>query len=530
MRRYLVALACAMLLAGGLSSVAASAVEDGRWTPSSIELLPDDRSQWWPDATELTGSREAAMGYLDSQQAADGSWSEDYGVTALTTFAMLNGGRDTDHPVVAKALAYVLSQVKEDGSFSEGTYVHYYTSLAVMALSAEGGEDNEPLVRGGADMLVREQCDGDEEGFEEWWRGGIGYGGDGRPDLSNTQFAMMALVAAQEAYPTSVKVPTETWQQLLLFLHRSQNLPEVNDLDWDDDVTQASYGDGGFIYHPGRSNAGELNSYGSMTSTGLWCLLAAGETVASPSASAALAWLADGYSGTENPVMGEAGYFYFAYATARALRTAGAPALTSHDGTQLYWACQLADGLLAKQHVTGYWMNTRSDQWWEGDPIVATAFALLTLEAMMPAEDAGFRVRAPEGGTIRIEDPLGRRDAEIPGWSRNDDGTITVDDVSSGPFSVEVKGVDSVEVASEVGGTVKVWKEVGLARGGGKMTVDVAPLLGPAQLVVANVAALPSVPVSSSTPGPGVAMALVAVVVLAAVAAVAVRRGYRKES
>ncbi|NIP34074.1 MAG: hypothetical protein GWN18_03930 [Thermoplasmata archaeon] len=60
------------------------------------------------------------------------------------------------------------------------------------------------------------------------------------------------------------------------------------------------------------------------------------------------------------------------------------------------------------------------------------------------------------------------------------------------------------------------------------MTLDVAPLLGPAQLVVANVGGLPSAPASSSTPGAGVAMALVAVVVLAAVTAVAVRRSQRR--
>ena len=80
-------------------------MEEGRWSPSSIELLPDDRSQWWPDAAELTGAREAAFGYLDTHQATDGRWSEDYGVTALVAFAMLNGGRDTEHPVVAKAMA-----------------------------------------------------------------------------------------------------------------------------------------------------------------------------------------------------------------------------------------------------------------------------------------------------------------------------------------------------------------------------------------------------------------------------------------
>jgi hypothetical protein len=265
-----------------------------------------------------------------------------------------------------------------------------------------------------------------------------------------------------------------------------------------------------------------------MTASGLWCMLAGGETTEDTASSAALSWLAANFQGDENPVLGETGYYYYVYAAARALRTAGAPAITSPDGTMLYWAKELADGLLDKQDVTGYWMNTGSDRWWEGDPIVATSFALLTIEAMMPARDAGFKVRAPDGGTIKVSDPQGRRDAEIPGWSRDADGTVTIGDASSGPFDVRVKGTDTVEVATDVDGTVKVWKEVGLAREGGMMTVDVAPLMGPAQLVVANIAELPTSSSSSSAPGPGVVMALVAVVVLAGVSAVAVRRSHRK--
>jgi hypothetical protein len=80
-----------------------------------------------------------------------------------------------------------------------------------------------------------------------------------------------------------------------------------------------------------------------------------------------------------------------------------------------------------------------------------------------------------------------------------------------------------------VDGRVRVVREVGLARGGGTMTVDVAPLLGPASLVIANVAALPAGAAASATPGAGVMMAVVAVVVLAMVAAVAVRRGSGRE-
>ncbi|UCC92792.1 MAG: terpene cyclase/mutase family protein [Thermoplasmata archaeon] len=525
MRRYLVALACAMLLAGGLSSATASVVEDGRWSPASVEILPDDRSMWWPDNAELSGARAAAFGWLDSQQTSDGRWSEDYGVTALVSFAMLNGGRDSDHPVVAKAMAAVLAEAKEDGSFSEGTYVHYYTSTAVMALSAGGDPSDETLVRDGVDMLVREQCDGDEEGFEEWWRGGIGYGGDGRPDMSNTQFALMALAAAEEAYP-SIDVPQTTWQQALKFLHRCQNLPEVNDLEWDNDPADPNFGDGGFIYFPGRSNVGDFISYGSVTAAGLWSMMAAGETTDDPASAAALSWLGDNFRAGENPAFGDSAYYYYVWALARALRSAGTPAIQAPDGTLLTWAVDLADELLDRQSMDGSWVNEGSSAYWEGDPVVATCFALLGIEALMPSEGATLRISAPDG-IVRVTDPEGRRDAEIPGWSQEPDGDVVLDDTSQGPFSVQVDGADTVEISSQVEGRVRMTKEVGLAPGGGSMTLDVAPLLGPASLVVAQVGALPVTPTGSSTPGARVMMAVMAVVVLAAVASIIVRRGAR---
>jgi hypothetical protein len=92
-----------------------------------------------------------------------------------------------------------------------------------------------------------------------------------------------------------------------------------------------------------------------------------------------------------------------------------------------------------------------------------------------------------------------------------------------------VDGADTVDVAAVTDGEVRLWKEVGLAKDGGRMTLDVAPLLGPASLVVGNVAGLPAAASGSSTPGAGVMMALAAVVVLTVVTALLVRRGPSRE-
>ena len=490
MRRLLALLLCALLTVPALSAAAAAsapAAEQGRWTVLPTDRLPADRAQWWPDPAALAVARQAAFDWLQATQAADGTWGSDFGVTALGAFALLNGGTPADHPMVARALDHVLAQAKEDGSFSEGTYVNYYTATAVMALSAAGRPADEQLVKRSVDKFVAEQFDGDEQGFVEWWRGGLGYSSRGRADLSNTQFAMMALAAAEAAYP-SIEVPTGTWQSALLFLHRSQNLPEVNDLDWADNASSPSFGDGGFVYLPGDSKAGGTLSYGSMTAAGLWAMLAAGQTASSRDAAAALDWLGAHFSATENPGFGHAAYYYYVWTAARALRSAGAPALLAPDGHAVYWAKELASAVIARQGGNGRWWNDGAAFYWEERPEVASMFALLSLEAMMPA-DAGLRVRAPDGGSVTITDASGRSNADTPGFFQGTDGVVGVAKANDGPYMVSVTDGSRLEVAPETDGTVRVWREVAIARGGGSLVADVAPLLGPASLVVAGVTA-----------------------------------------
>jgi len=515
MRRLLALLLCALLTVPALAAAAsasAPATEGGRWTVLPTDRLPADRAEWWPDAAALAEARQAAFDWLQADQAADGTWGSDLGVTALGALALLNGGTPADHPVVAAALGHVLEQAKEDGSFSEGTYVNYYTATAVMALSAAGRPDDEAAVARSVDKFVREQFDGDEQGFVEWWRGGLGYSSRGRADLSNTQFVLMALAAAEAAYP-SIVVPERTWQNVLLFLHRTQNLPEANDLDWADDASSPSHGDGGFVYLPGDSKAGGTRSYGSMTAAGLWSLLTAGRTTSSPDAAAALDWLGAHFSATENPGFGQAAYYYYVWTVARALRTAGAPALLAPDGRAVYWAKELASAVLARQEGNGRWWNDEAAFYWEERPEVASMFALLSVEAMMPA-DAGLRARAPDGGEVTITDASGRSNAGTPGFFQGADGTVGVAKATDGPYTVTVTDGPRVEVASDVGGTVRAWREVALARDGGSLVADVAPLLGPVNLVVAGVSAA----AAASAPGPGAAQAAVAAATVAMVA------------
>src|SRR6185436_2400205 len=63
------------------------------------------------------------------------------------------------------------------------------------------------------------------EGYDpksDWGYGGIGYGDELRPDLSNTQFGVEAM------HQAGVKGDDPAMQRAVLFLQRCQNDPEFN--------------------------------------------------------------------------------------------------------------------------------------------------------------------------------------------------------------------------------------------------------------------------------------------------------------
>ena len=72
----------------------------------------------------------------------------------------------------------------------------------------------------------------------------------------------------------------------------------------------------------------------------------------------------------------------------RALDLVGEEYVTSPDGERHAWRSELCGRLVAMQaRHDGSWINRNSPRWWEGNPILATAYALLTLHAALPPAD-----------------------------------------------------------------------------------------------------------------------------------------------
>ena len=350
------------------------------------------------DRTETTMRRGAK--YLVGDAAiAPGRWGAmgqaDPGITAMVVGGLLAlpepRGAEVDAAIDA-GIEWLLTMQHEDGSIHAGHLANYVTSASVMALAAaKRPELAEPIGRARGFLTILQSDEG--EGYKpgDRYYGGVGYGGDERPDLSNLQMAIEALAAAG----ADAKDPA--MQKALKFLERCQNRKESNDTTIEsDEGTIHSGDDGGAGYMPGDSKAGFVTladgtrvpqSYGSMTFALLKSYLLAGLSKDDPRVTAAFHWiernytldLNPGFEASSEPGAAYQGLFYYFLAMSRALELFGVGTLMTPDGTAHNWRAELSGRLISMQLPDGSWVNNNSPRWFEGNPTLATAYALLAL-------------------------------------------------------------------------------------------------------------------------------------------------------
>jgi squalene-hopene/tetraprenyl-beta-curcumene cyclase len=314
--------------------------------------------------------------YLREHQAEDGSWSQSVGITALALRAFLESRRhysEDDGPFITRPVQFLLSHVKEDGSISESiNNRNYNTAVAIVALQATGNPKYRKVVENGQKFLKGLQLtEGKGYQRDHKFYGGIGYGGDERPDLSNEYMAIEALKA------TSLDSKDPVWEKALLFVSRSQNNSETNDLDW-------AKNDGGFAYMPGYSPHGDAVSYGSMSHAGLISLLFAGVDKNDPRVQAVYKWIQDNYTLDTNPgAKHNQGLFYYYNAFAKSMKAYGENTITDSQGVEHNWRNDLTAKLLSLQGEDGSWVNKDSPRWWEGNKDLVTAWSVIALNLVI---------------------------------------------------------------------------------------------------------------------------------------------------
>jgi hypothetical protein len=301
------------------------------------------------------------------------------GVTALAIAGALRNGLTVVDPMVAKGLKALEGFVKPDGGIYGDRLKNYETCVAMLAFKEANADGRYDELIANADKFVRGLQNGPESGTEESnpWYGGVGYGGGGRPDLSNTSFLIDALVAG------GGEADDEAVQLALVFVSRCQNLKGPgNDTKFGPLVN-----DGGFYYSipaEGEEAKGErftanggLASYGSMTYAGYKSLIYAGLNESDPRVKAAREWIEKHYTVADNPGQGDAGLYYYYHAFAAALAAAKLDVVES-GGKSHDWRSDLVAELATRQNDDGSWTNS-NQRWMENDPNLSTAFALLAL-------------------------------------------------------------------------------------------------------------------------------------------------------
>ncbi|MEO1512297.1 MAG: hypothetical protein AAFU70_09505, partial [Planctomycetota bacterium] len=224
---------------------------------------------------------DRAIGFLrGAQDHATGGWAHNPqgpnlpAISGLVLNGMLLDPRiDHTDDDVARGIDYILGFKKLDGGIHDGILPTYNTAICVSALSHVPTPDAADAIQSGVVLLrsvqwgafdptrnpspeaptFNEPVDEDHPFY-----GGVGYGNNGRPDMSNMQFFMQAL------HDAGVSSEDPAIQKALVFLERTQMDERVNPRGYARGSRQ-----GGFIYatvpnaqsvdaFAGQSQAGEI--------------------------------------------------------------------------------------------------------------------------------------------------------------------------------------------------------------------------------------------------------------------------------
>lgn len=343
-------------------------------------LVPLTQTNYLTNTRSPSASVQSGIDWLRApgRQAADGSWYGDPAVTSFAVVCMLNWGYDETDPMVSKGIDYVLSKINPDGSvYNQSHRYTYYTSVATLPLAATHNPDYHDELEKMRNWLIGGQWDGDSfygsVGTDHSHYGGWGYGNSTRPDLSNTQWALMGLKAADRA----------------LGLHADSTYDKCADYF----LARCRNADGGSAYTPGDT------SVHTMTAASVWSYSLCGRG-AGAEVLGGLQWLSDRYSLTNNDGWGWWSEYYYKVTLAKALTMTHKTKLGIHE-----WFAELAAKLAEEQSAEGNWPDTGM----MGSEM-STCWAIMALQTKTfpPDADLGFWATLESHADLHVYDPLGR--------------------------------------------------------------------------------------------------------------------------
>jgi squalene-hopene/tetraprenyl-beta-curcumene cyclase len=359
-----------IMLLSATASMPVSAQQPARPRPAAASALSAATRQ------QLMDSLQKGAAFLGQKQRADGAWENHPGINAMVATAILRQpGPDAAKRLAAasKALDALAKLAKPDGGIYEKDIPHYITAVSIMAFVAGGRPQDKPLIERGRQYLADHLLDeGEGVAPSDKFYGGLGYGGTsdgGRADIISLEYGLRAMKEGD------LPANNPAWEKAIKFLQRTQNNSEANDQAW-------AKNDGGFIYYPGYSQAGETASYGAATYAGLMSYSWANLKKTDPRVQQVLKWVRDNYTVDENPGLGQKTVYYYYMVFAKALQAFGESTITDAKGRRHNWREDLGKKLISLQHPEGFWVNTDTAEM-QNDPILVTAFTMMAIEATL---------------------------------------------------------------------------------------------------------------------------------------------------
>jgi len=340
---------------------------------------------------ETRHSLVLAANYLLESQLPNGSWKDDPAITGLVLYSFLlspsyNPDKKSDK-ALRKGFSYLEGFVRDDGGIYREGYRNYTTSVCLLAFTESKLPRYQATINKAKDFLIHFQLDeSDNITRDSPFYGGIGYGGDERPDLSNTSLALEAIKAAEDYEKRfAALIPEDPqqmekeekelglhWKKALVFLARCQNVKSVNDLPHAQD-------DGGFMYETGTYKEDRSHSYGSMTYAGVKSLLYARLDREDIRLKQAVKWINNHYTLDENPGFGTTSLYFYYMTFARCLDALGEPYITDKAGVKHNWRKDLLQKLVSLQQEEGFWINA-DGRYWENIKDLATAYSVIGIK------------------------------------------------------------------------------------------------------------------------------------------------------
>ena len=336
---------------------------------------------------EIEHSIIQGLKWLYLKQEENGSWNNYPAMTALvlSSFLRAHPNISIQDTIIDKGFNFLKKCVQTDGGIYLDDMKSYNTAICLMAFEDAKLLEFEPIIMDAKKYLIGLQFN-DINGYtvDSIYFGGISYGKDDKaPDLSNLQWALEALrdkeykeIELQHSEDKQFeKSRTLFYENAIKFLERTQNYQKTNDQPY-------ATNDGGFMYRPGESKAGDTKSYGGMTYAGLKSYIHARLSKDDERIEAAFNWIRNNFSVTENPGLGEQGLYYYYHTMAKALNIYGDEVIVDGNNNERKWRDELANQLIKTQTTEGFWVNSNA-RWWENNPVLVTAYSLLALEEIL---------------------------------------------------------------------------------------------------------------------------------------------------